>query len=302
MGRVYLALIAKSKGFMTKVYGLIGYPVKHSYSAAMHNAAFRELGIDARYELFEIEPARLEEGFRKLIEQGVCGFNVTVPHKERIIQFLDGLGEEAALAGAVNTVKVSDDKTVRGFNTDGLGFITHLMQVVGFEPRGKSISILGAGGAAKALAFQLAKHQAQGIALFDLDREKAKSLANKLRTNFSQCRVRVVTQANALLKAQPELLINATPVGMHPDDPVVFDSGLFHSSLIVYDLVYNPAQTPLLREAKRKRCAGVFNGLGLLLYQGVLAFKIWLDVEPPIEVMDRALREILTQPKQHSSA
>lgn len=276
-----------------KIYGLIGFPVKQSFSAAMHNAAFKELGVDARYELFEIKPENLEEDFKKLVERGVCGFNITVPHKEKIIKLLDGLDQEAQLIGAVNTVKVDEDKSTKGFNTDGLGFIKHLRQVLGFDPEGRRISILGAGGAAKAVSVQLAKNRAKSISLFDLDQGKAKDLAEKLKANFSDCQVRLVPDANALLQDKPDILINATPVGMHNGDALVFNPEQFYPKLMVYDLVYNPAQTSLLKEAKRKGCAGVFNGLGMLLYQGVLAFQVWLDVEPPVEVMGEALRQVL---------
>lgn len=278
-----------------KLYGLIGFPVKHSYSAAMHNAVFEALGIDARYELFEIKPEKLENEFKKLVGDGVCGFNVTVPHKEKIMKSLDQIDEEASIIGAVNTIKVDTNKATKGFNTDGLGFITHLKDVVGFNPEGKNIAILGAGGAAKAISAQLAKNKAKSISLFDIKQGKTKALADKLQANFSDCKIRTVSQANALLKANPDLLVNATPVGMHKEDPLIFDSSHLQPELLVYDLIYNPAQTLLLREAKAKGCRGVFNGLGMLLYQGVLAFKIWLDVEAPIDVMENALREVLTK-------
>ncbi|MBL7091782.1 MAG: shikimate dehydrogenase [Candidatus Omnitrophica bacterium] len=278
-----------------KIYGLIGFPVKHSYSAVMHNAAFKELGVDARYELFEVKPGELEARFKGLVGQGVCGFNITVPYKEEIINFLDELDREAHLIGAVNTVKVNEDKTTKGFNTDGPGFITHLTRIVGFNLQGKKVSILGAGGAARAVSTQLAKNGAGSIALFDMDRDKAKGLAAKLEANFSNCDIGLVSEADALLQDKPDLLINATPVGMYKEDRLVFNPEYLHPKLVVYDLVYNPAQTPLLREAKRKGCSGVFNGLGMLLYQGALAFKVWLDVEPPVAVMEQALREVLVK-------
>ena len=278
-----------------KIYGLIGFPVKHSYSAVMHNAAFKELGIDARYDLFELRPEKLVEEFKGLLAKGVCGFNVTIPHKEEIAKFLDQLGREATLFGAVNTIKVNADASTKGFNTDGLGFITHLKEVVGLDPQGKRISILGAGGAAKAVSIQLAKSRAKVISLFDIDRNKAKDLASKLQMNFSDCEIHLVSSADALLEDELDLLINATPVGMHQDDPLVFDPNHIHPRLVVYDLIYNPAQTPLLQQARRKGCSGVFNGLGMLLYQGALSFKIWLEIEPPLKVMEEALRGVLTK-------
>jgi len=278
-----------------KRYGLIGFPVKHSYSAAMHNAAFKELGIDARYELFELSPEKLKDEFQQLLEDGLCGFNVTIPHKEAIIKLLGRIDREAELIGAVNTIKVDEKKATKGFNTDGLGFIKHLAEIVGFNPQGKKIAILGAGGVAKAVSTQLAKNKVKGILLFDVDREKAKGLVYKLVRNFPETDIRLIAEANALLQDKPDLLINATPVGMHKEDALAIDPGQLHPKLIVYDLIYNPAETPLLREAKRKGCAGIFNGLGMLLYQGALAFKIWLDVEAPVEVMEEALREMITR-------
>ena len=274
-------------------YGLIGYPVKHSYSAIMHNAAFKELNIDARYELFEITPGNLEKGFKQLVEEGVKGFNITVPYKEEVRKFLSQLDQEASLVGAVNTVKVDSRDSVAGFNTDGLGFIAHLTEALGLNLYGKRISILGAGGAAKAVATQLAKHKVKSILLFDNDQDKDKKLASKLQVNFSDCDIDVATEADGLLEVRPDMLINATPVGMQPGDPLAFNTELLYPELIVYDLIYNPAQTPLLREAKRIGCSCVFNGLGMLLYQGALAFKIWLAVEPPMQVMEEALRKVL---------
>lgn len=276
-----------------KLFGLIGYPVKHSYSALMHNAAFKELGIDARYELFEIKPETLADDFKALVEQGVCGFNVTIPHKEKITICLDQLDQDAALIGAVNTIKVNQDTTVTGYNTDGVGFITHLVEVVGFNPTGKRVSILGAGGAAKAVSMQLAKSGVRSICLFDIESDKAKTLVAKLKENFSNCDLRLASEANALFEERPDLLVNATPIGMHQEDELVVDPAQLHAKLVVYDLIYNPAETPLLAQAKRKGCAGIFNGLGMLLYQGAMAFKIWLEVEPPIEVMEQGLRKML---------
>lgn len=278
-----------------KRFGLLGYPVKHSFSAAMHNAAFKELGIDARYELFEIRPKELQQAFKQLVKEGVCGFNVTIPHKEDIISSLDQIHPEAELIGAVNTIKVEEDRTTKGFNTDGPGFITHLTEVVGVNPQGKRISILGAGGAAKAVSVQLAKSGAKSIALFDIDQNKAEDLAAKLKDNFANCEIDLKSSADTLLEPQPDILINATPIGMHKDDELVFNPELFYAQLIIYDLIYNPVETFLLQEAKRKGCRGIFNGLGMLLYQGALALKIWLDLEPPIKVMDEALRKALAK-------
>ncbi|MFH1245118.1 MAG: shikimate dehydrogenase [Candidatus Omnitrophota bacterium] len=279
---------------MAKLYGLIGFPVKHSYSAIMHNAAFREMGIDARYELFEVKAENLGEEFRKKVGQGICGLNITIPYKEKIIEWVDQLQQEARLIGAVNTIKVDRDKTTRGFNTDGLGFITHLQEVINFNPEGKRTAVLGAGGAARAVSVSLAQ-KAKEIALFDIDKERALRLKEMLTANFSGCVVRTVSETDDLLDENTDLLVNATPCGMHKGDPLLINPDKLHKRLFVYDLIYNPGETPLLSEAKRRKCAGIFNGLGMLLYQGALAFKIWLEVEAPIKVMEQALKEALSQ-------
>lgn len=261
----------------------------------MHNAAFQALGIDARYELFEIQPQKLEVELKNKLKQGVSGLNVTIPYKEKVIQFLDHIDEEADLIGAVNTVKIDAGGESTGFNTDGRGFITHLKEAVGFDPKGKAAAVLGAGGAAKALTAILAKSKAKTISIFDIDSQKTKELIERLKIICPQCLLKEAKDANDLLSGEPDLLINATPIGMSKSDHLVFDPTLLQKKMVVYDLVYNPAQTPLLIEAKARGCAGVFNGLGMLLYQGVLAFRIWLEADPPIDVMEEALREVLTK-------
>lgn len=279
---------------MAKLYGLIGFPVRHSYSAAMHNAAFREMGIDARYELFEVKAEHLEEDFRKKVGQGICGLNITIPYKEKIIELVDTLEQDARMIGAVNTIKAAPDKTTQGFNTDGLGFITHLKEVIKFNPAGKKTAVLGAGGAARAVCVHLAKNKAGEIVLYDIDKQRAVRLQETLAANFSACVVRTVTEADDLLRDEPDLFVNATPCGMRRGDPLLISPHKLRKELFVYDLIYNPGETPLLSAAKQKGCAGVFNGLGMLLYQGVLSFNIWLGVEPPVEAMERALKEAMS--------
>lgn len=273
-----------------KIFGLVGFPVEHSYSAIMHNAVFKELGIDARYDLFEIKPFNFNQEFKALLDRGVSGLNVTIPFKEKVVKLVNSVEPQAELIGAVNTIKINADKTATGYNTDGAGFGMHLNDIVGFSVQGRQVSILGAGGAAKAICVQLAKTEVAGISIFDVAQDKAKKLKLKLTSNFPNCPVQVVKTADALLEHKPDLLVNATPLGMHKGSESAFNAELLHKKLVVYDLVYNPKETPLIKQAKRKGCVGVFNGLGMLLYQGVLAFKIWLDTEPPIDVTEAAKR------------
>lgn len=272
-----------------KRYGLIGFPVKHSLSAAMHNAAFKHLNIAARYELFEIKPEGLEAEFKKLIAEGVSGFNVTIPHKEKIIKLINSLTVEAQVIGAVNTLEVAANAEVTGYNTDGPGFISHLKEEVKLDLNGRNVALLGAGGAARAIGVALLSENVASLKIFDIDSDKAKNLAQHLKDQFSLKEIKVANEADALLDATVSLLVNATPVGMEGKGEFKFNPDLFHHELYVYDLVYNPQETALLKTAKEKKCAGAISGLGMLLHQGALAFKIWTGQEAPLDVMRKAV-------------
>ena len=276
-----------------KVYGIIGYPVKHSLSPAMHNAAFHQLHINAKYKLFERKPEELIHFLQSLTRENICGFNVTIPHKETMVGYMDKLTEEASLVGAVNTVKV-DNQTLIGHNTDGLGFIKHLMDTHKTSIYAKIVSLLGAGGAARAVAQYLAAEGVGKIIVYDIKKEKSESLARKIMDNFESVEVEVSDSADALLLANPDLFINATHVGMNESDPLLINPGRLNHSTFVYDLIYSPEETKLLRAAKSKGCACA-NGLGMLLYQGVLSFEFWTGQKPPIEIMRKALVEAIAK-------
>ncbi|MBF0619932.1 MAG: shikimate dehydrogenase [Candidatus Omnitrophica bacterium] len=262
-------------------YGLVGYPLGHSLSPVMHNAAFKALDVDAEYVLFPMKQDELGAFFAELKEphSHIFGLNVTVPHKEVVIPFLDSLDAFAQKVGAVNTILIDDKRRLRGYNTDGPGFLAHLDEE-GFNPSGKRISILGAGGAARALiaVFCLLDKKAETIKLYDVDHEKAAALVNDLGSRMDVSRVAVVGSIDDLDIELADLLINATPVGMKSSDPCLVSEELLHPHLMVYDLVYNPAETPLLKLA-RARGAQAVNGLKMLYYQGVLAFQHWAQVQ-----------------------
>lgn len=272
-----------------KIYGLIGFPVSHSLSSLMHNAAFSYLKINSEYKLFELTPEELEGFLKSLFKKNIYGLNVTIPYKEKVIPFLDNLSKEARLIGAVNTIKVFRDR-LEGFNTDGEGFLKHLRQDLGFNPEGKNIVIIGAGGASKAISVYLCKSNPKSIGIYDLDKAKTEPLVKHLKENFPNLEIRPATSLEELKIQNSDLLVNATPIGMKETDPCVLEESVIHKNMLVYDLIYNPKETKLLKIAKQKG-ARTSNGLGMLLYQGARAFNLWTGEEAPVEIMRQALNE-----------
>ena len=278
-----------------KIFGLLGYPIKHSFSPAMHNAAFKAVGIKAEYRLFEKTPKEITDFFKKLRSGSIKGVNVTIPYKEEALRYLDELSQEAELIGAVNTILVKSESLI-GYNTDGSGFVLSLRKEAGIDPQDKKIVIIGAGGASRAISVHLAREKAANIILSDIIPDKAEKLASHIRKNISRVKVSTVKkeELNSGVRTA-DILINATPVGMKPDDPLPIDPRILHPRLLICDLIYNPPKPKLLIEAE-KIGAKTLNGLGMLLYQGALAFAIWTGREAPIEIMARALeKELKTQ-------
>lgn len=274
----------------THIYGLFGYPIKHTSSPAMHNAGFQKLGINAVYLPFEIKADDLERAINSLTALGIKGVNLTIPHKEACLNFIDNLSPEAELIGAVNTIVVKDGELI-GHNTDGLGFITSLEEDLGLSPSRLSVFILGAGGAAKAVAMELARQGAVRILITDLEGERARRLAVHIRNYITECDSEDVSLKKDILKekiSEVKLLVNATPVGMKPDDSLPVPEEVLRPDLAVYDLVYNLKTTRLV-EAARKKGAKAVTGIGMLLYQGVKAFELWTGQKAPVEVMKKAL-------------
>ncbi len=276
----------------TKIVGLIGYPIGHTLSPAMHNRAFEYLDLNYIYLPFPVEKNNLKGALRALPPLGIVGVNVTLPYKGKVLEYLDEVIEEAELTGAVNTILVKSDRLI-GYNTDGEGFVTSLKKGTGIDPKGKRVVIIGAGGAARAVSIRLAKEEVEKITLTDIIFNKAQDLASHIEKHISKVETTAL-RGEELEKEikETDILINATPLGMKPDDPLPIDPKLFHPNLLVYDLIYNPPKTKLLSEAE-KIGAKTLNGRGMLLYQGALAFTIWTGREAPIEIMARALEEEL---------
>jgi len=281
-----------------RIYGLIGLPLKHSFSAAMHNAAFKALKINAEYRLFEIRPQDVDDFLAQLDKNNINGLNVTIPYKEKVLKFVK-LDQESSFlrqVQAVNTIAKKDGAWT-GFNTDIAGFSRHLKEQ--FDPVGKKAAILGAGGAAKAVAYVLASLKVDSISVFDVDHQKSSKITDMIKEIFPGFTIYPVDKIEGLEVKDKDLLVNATPVGLKEEDPCLFKSGQLHSNLFVYDLVYNPAQTKLLALAERAG-ARVSNGLGMLLYQGMLSFRIWTGQEAPRQVMEETLNSGLSVKKYNS--
>ncbi len=263
--------------------GIFGHPVEHTFSPAMHNAAFDRLGLNWCYLPFHVLPERLGEAVEAIRALGLRGVNVTVPHKESVIRYLDRVDDEAARIGAVNTV-VNEEGMLVGYNTDGKGFVRSLEET-GVIIAGKKIIVLGAGGAARAVCFSLLSAGVSDLLIVNRTLERAKQLAGDINA------VSKAAKATGSLNSTSgyDILINTTSLGLHNGDPMPIEDSLLSSSLFVCDLIYNPTRTHLICLAEKRGCKTI-NGLGMLLWQGVLAFNLWTGIMPPVEVMSDALR------------
>lgn len=275
-----------------KLFALIGDPVGQSLSPAMHNAAFRALGLNCAYITLRVPKPTLANAIAGVRALGIAGLNVTIPHKISIISLLDELDESANLVGAVNTVKNNRGKLI-GFNTDGEGALRALEEKIG-SVKGKEVVLLGAGGAARAIAFSLARVGAR-LTIANRTVPRAQALASaveqKLSTNVKVASLNRAELTKALKNV--DVLINATSVGMHPKiDKTLVRANMMRRGLVVYDIVYQPLRTKLLREARR---AGgkTIDGLGMLVHQGALAFEIWTGKRAPIKIMKAAAKREL---------
>jgi len=265
-------------------YGVIGYPIKHSVSPAMHNAAFKHLEMDAIYLSFEVKPEELKDAIFGAKALGIIGLNVTIPHKEAILNYIKPVGI-AAKIGAVNTVLV---RKLEGYNTDAYGAIKAL-ESSGVDVDGKRVLVVGAGGAARAIAFALAERNAT-IIISNRTESRGLKLAEDVR-RVGEC---IFYPHDKLedLKGNVDIIINATPLGMKGfPKKIPVPENLIHN-VVVFDTVYNPMETPLISLARKRDCKVVY-GIDMLVYQGAEAFRIWTGVEPPVDVMKRAAIEAL---------
>ncbi len=262
-------------------YGIIGYPVSHSLSPLMHNAAFKALKVDASYKLFPLREEELDSFFAKLKEKAspIFGLNVTVPYKERVVKYIDNLSPLAQKIMAVNTIVITPERSIIGYNTDAPGFMAHLTELK-FNFADKRIAILGAGGSARAILATLCliPERPQSIKIYNRTGSRTEVLLNDLGERIDMSMVEPVSSVEDLNVELADLLINTTSLGLKDDDDSLIEAEMFHPDLLVYDLIYNPKETKLLKMAKRKG-AKVANGLGMLYYQGILSFQHWANME-----------------------
>lgn len=269
----------------TRIYGVLGHPVRASLSPAMHNAGFQALGINAVYVAFPLVPSRFEEGIRGLQASGIAGFNLTVPHKTAILPLLNDLSPQAQAVGAANTVRC-EGVHMHGTNTDGQGFLDSLQEHLNWAPRGKTVLLLGAGGAARAIAYSLLDAGAAHLTIANRTHDRATALAREMAAGFKNATV-MALEMEQLEGLAPQLLVNATTVGMGDGaSPVVLKALGVTDGVI--DIVYTPAHTPLLEQAQALDLPQT-NGIGMLLHQGCLAFEFWTGRDAPVEVMRQAL-------------
>ena len=271
----------------TRLYGIMGYPIGHSLSPLMHTLAFRHHGLDAVYVPFSVAPDDLARAVAGSVALGVAGFNVTIPHKEAIMACLDEVTAEARAIGAVNTVHVHDGRTA-GHNTDGAGFLQPL-QNLGAPLSQLPVLVLGAGGAARALAAALLNAGCPRLVIANRTHARSERLAADLQKRFTDAEVRAVPMSDAADAAQQSrLLVNATSLGMHEGDEPLLPSRCFGPEQIVYDIVYRPLNTPFMQDARAAGCTTI-GGLDMLLGQGAAAFTIWTGLAFPLEAVGPTL-------------
>ncbi len=281
----------------TKICALIGDPVEHSMSPAIHNIAFKEMGLDYVYVTFRVKAEDVPAAIAGMRALDIRGLSVTMPHKVAVPKLLDKLDPLAEKIGAINTI-VNDDGVLTGYNTDATGFLQAMLER-GVEPKGKNIVILGAGGASRAVSFILADRGANLTILNRLEEfDWAIELARRISQTFSKSVEALELNRNNLEKAleKVDILVNATSVGMSPNINVTpVPSELLKSGMIVYDIIYNPIRTKLLKDAQTAG-AEIISGVDMLVWQGVMAFEKWTGKKPPFEPMKKeALKYLETK-------
>jgi shikimate dehydrogenase len=271
----------------TNIVGLIGHPVEHSFSPPMHNAAFKALNMDWAYVAFDVNPLNLNSAINGARSLGIKGFNVTIPHKIEVMKYLDEIDEVAGLIGAVNTI---DFKNMKGYNTDGIGAVKAIEEATSIKNR--KVVVAGAGGASRAISFYIAKYGAESVTILNRNVEKAQSLADDISL-IDEVKADSIKNIKGHVD-DADILIDTTPVGMHPNvsDDAIISAEDMHEDLVVFDAVYNPNETSLIKEAIKANAKPVY-GIKMLLYQGAESFRIWTGQNPPVDVMEDALKKTL---------
>ena len=282
---------------MSKSVALIGEPLKHSVSPAFHQAAFDHEGLDVRYEKWETPEVELAATVDRLRHAATLGANVTIPCKEKVIPLLDELSDTAARIGAVNTV-VNRSGRLMGFNTDAEGFVTSLSQDADYRLRNRKVVLLGAGGVARAVMFALLNEEVTSVTVFNRSVERGRALVRSFARSAGKIPLAAPPwgelETSAALQ-DCDLLVNCTSIGMRynaTETESPLSAALIPKDALVYDLVYNPEETPFLKEAK-KAGAETLGGLSMLVYQGAASFELWTGKKAPVDIMFRSAREAL---------
>ena len=272
---------------MNTALGIIGYPIGHSMSPVFQQAALDACGVDARYVAYQVAPDQVEEFVNGLRQPGIMGINVTVPHKLAVMPFLDEIDDWATEAGAVNTI-VNRQGRLTGHNTDGYGFLRALQEGAGFEPAGRRTLILGAGGAARGVVLALAREGVGDLTIANRTPERAENLAQlALNRGIAARAIPLAGTDLAEAAATAELIVNCTTIGMTHgpgEDETPLPADAIPATALVNDLVYNPLETRLLREAAQAG-AKTLGGIEMLVYQGAASFEMWLERPAPVAVM-----------------
>lgn len=271
------------------VFGLVGNPISKSLSPLMHNAALSKLKIKARYKLFPLEEREFKTFFANLRGRNIRGLNITIPYKEKILQYVSGVKNSAVSSiGSTNTLVIDKTGKIKFFNTDYLGFLRHITEL---KLKPKKVAMIGAGGAARAICFALGKKKATEVSIYDIDSFRSLALMKKFNYIFPDIKFKAVGSIEELALKDKDLLINASSVGMNPKDPLLINRSMLHQDLFIYDLIYNPKETRLLKLAKEEGLR-YSNGLGMLLYQGAESLSLWIcPRKAPVEVMRKALEK-----------
>ena len=282
---------------MTKFVGLIGYGLKHSISPQFQQAAFDYLGLDIRYEIWETNKDDLSKMVEGMRDASKLGANVTIPHKEAVLPLLDDVDNDARRIGAVNTI-VNRGGKLTGYNTDASGFMRALRDDGAFSPRNKRVVLLGAGGAARAVGFALVDAGVRSLIILNRSVERGRALAWDLKVSDTEVVALSWKDGNTLTAlAECDLLVNCTSVGMKDgsgEGKSPLGIGLIPKRALVYDVVYNPLETPLLAAAKRAG-ARTLGGLPMLVYQGAASFELWTGKSAPIDIMMRVAKRALAK-------
>ncbi|QDT88350.1 shikimate dehydrogenase [Gimesia chilikensis] len=276
--------------FKQELTCVFGQPVAENPTQCMMEAAYNACGLEWRYLTIEVAPENLAQAVGGLRAMGFRGANLTIPHKVEVIQYLDGISDAAAMMGAVNCIVRKDDQLL-GENTDGKGFVQSLKEVT--DPSGKKIVMFGAGGAARAIGVETALAGATEISIVNRSAERGEALAQLLQEKTSVPTTFTKWDGNYTLADDVDVVINATSIGLFPDVDAVFplDFASLKSNMIVSDVIPNPPETHLLREAAKAGCT-TLDGLGMLVNQGVIGFQLWTGVDPDPQVMRAALEEV----------